>query len=88
MILNLDLLLQVQDEVQELTPDTLLTHFLLSVPNSAPASFSTHLVSLHWLLRFEFVTMAQISSTGWLGGSVTKKVDRLLWTLPVLVRPN
>ena len=77
--------LQVQDEYQELTSDTLLTHFMLSVPATATASFSTHLVSLNWLLRFEFVTMTVSASTGWLGGS-SKHVDRLIWTLPLLVQ--
>ena len=77
--------LQVQDEYQELTSDTLLTHFMLSVPATATASFSTHLVSLNWLLRFEFVTMAVSASTGWLGGT-SKHIDRLIWTLPLLVQ--
>ena len=47
---------KVYDEHQELTADLTLTHFLLAIPLDAPASFSTHLVTLSWLLRFEFTT--------------------------------
>ena len=77
--------MQVYDEHQELTPDLVLTHFMLSIPFDAPVSFSSHLVALRWLLRFEFTTSAVQQSASWLGGS-SKGVERLTWTLPILVK--
>lgn len=78
---------QVQDEHQQLTPDTVLTHFMLSVPPDAPASFSSHLVALRWVLRFEFTTSRKQSGGGWLLGSSGTATERLIWSLPVLVQP-
>lgn len=78
---------QVQDEHQELTPDTLLTHFMLSIPFDAPASFSTHLLALRWVLRFEFTTTMQTAGSGWFGG-YSQGMDRLSWSLPILVKPS
>ena len=40
----------------EVTTDLVLSHFIFSLPVDAPASFATHLVSLRWVLRFEFTT--------------------------------
>jgi len=79
--------MQVKDEHQELTPDTLLTHFMLSIPHDAPASFATHLITLRWLLRFEFVTNARPPATGWLGGGAVAP-EKLSWALPILVMPS
>ena len=76
----------MQDEHQELTPDTVLTHFMLSIPADAPASFSTHLISLRWLLRFEFTTSRAKPAGGWLGGA-GRGTEKLTWTLPLLVAP-
>ena len=73
--------LQVYDEHQELTPDTILTHFLFSLPIDAPPSFATQLVSLRWVLRFEF-TAAYQSSSSWLG---SRKPDQISWMLPIHV---
>ena len=73
--------LQVYDEHQELTPDTILTHFLFSLPVDAPPSFATQLVSLRWVLRFEF-TAAHQSSSSWLG---SRKPDQISWMLPIHV---
>jgi hypothetical protein len=78
---------QVQDEHQELTPDTLLTHFMLSIPHDAPASFSTHLITLRWLLRFEFVTNSKPAAAGWLSSGAVGS-EKLSWALPILVMPS
>jgi hypothetical protein len=48
--------LQVWDEHLEVTADLVLSHFVFSLPLDAPASFATHLVTLRWVLRFEFTT--------------------------------
>lgn len=80
-------ILQVQDEHQELTPDTLLTHFMLSIPHDAPASFSTHLITLRWLLRFEFVTNSKPAATSWLSSGAVGS-EKLSWALPILVMPS
>eukprot|EP00891_Asterochloris_glomerata_P005253 jgi/Astpho2/5253/Aster-x1285 len=72
---------KVYDEHQELTPDTILTHFLFSLPVDAPPSFATQLVSLRWVLRFEF-TAAHQSSSSWLG---SRKPDQVSWMLPIHV---
>ena len=75
---------QVWDEHVEVTSDLMLTHFMFSLPLDAPASFATHLVSLRWVLRFEFTTSAA-KPAGWLSGGSTP--EQIVWALPVLVRP-
>lgn len=50
--------MQVWDEWQELTPDTVLTHFTFSIPPDGPPSFATPALSLRWLLRFQFTAGA------------------------------
>lgn len=77
---------QVQDEHQEVTPDTLLTHFMLSIPNDAPASFSSSLLLLRWVLRFEFTTASRHATSGWFGDA-GQNTQRLSWSLPILVKP-
>ena len=74
---------QVYDEHSELTGDLLLTHFILSIPAEAWASFATPLVSLRWLLHFELVSHVPQGPRGWLGGAA--QPDWLSWTLPLLV---
>ena len=76
--------MQVWDEHVEVTSDLMLTHFMFSLPLDAPASFATHLVSLRWVLRFEFTTSAA-KPAGWLSGGSTP--EQIVWALPVLVRP-
>lgn len=49
---------QVWDEWQEVTPDTVLTHFTFSIPPDGPPSFATPAISLRWLLRFQFTAGA------------------------------
>lgn len=76
---------QVYDEHQELTPDLLLTHFILSLPVDACPSFATPLVSLRWVLHFEFTTSVPAAKRGWLSGAPAP--ERIAWSLPVLVWP-
>ncbi|EIE18927.1 hypothetical protein COCSUDRAFT_49110 [Coccomyxa subellipsoidea C-169] len=75
---------KVWGEHVEITADLVLTHFMFSLPADAPASFATHLVSLRWVLRFEFTTSVA-KPASWLSGGPTP--ERIAWALPVLVRP-
>ncbi|CAL8463947.1 g3482 [Coccomyxa elongata] len=75
---------KVWGEHMEITADLVLTHFIFSLPADAPASFATHLVSLRWVLRFEFTTSVA-KPASWLSGGPTP--ERIAWALPVLVRP-
>lgn len=82
---------QVWDEWSELTPDTVLTHFMFSIPLDAPPSFSSPALRLRWLLRFRFTSAAAApaSGGGWglrLGGSAPAPED-ISWTLPLTVLP-
>ena len=70
---------QVVEEYHQLTPDTVLVHFLFSVPLRLPVSFATPLVSLRWVLRFEFTLQCRVQSS--------TPPQRMTWLLPVLVRP-
>lgn len=79
--------MQVVEECQQLTPDTLMTHFLFSVPLSPPISFSTPLVALRWVLRFEFTLQNRATSGAWGLSASAQPPQQMTWLLPVLVRP-
>ena len=74
------------EEYQQLTPDTLMTHFLFSVPLSPPTSFATPLVALRWLLRFEFTLQSRATDGAWGLGSGIPPPQQMTWLLPLLVR--
>ncbi len=63
----------------ELTSDTLSTHFMFTVPSDAPAVFSTPLVALSWVVRFQFTA----TKRGTPAGAV--KIDQLTWPMPLIV---
>ncbi|CAI5957739.1 unnamed protein product [Closterium sp. NIES-65] len=44
----------LQMEHHEVTADLLHTHFIFTIPSDAAASFATPIISLQWILRFEF----------------------------------
>jgi hypothetical protein len=46
---------QVHAEYYEIVNDVISTQFLFSIPLDGPASMTTPLLSLEWILRFEFV---------------------------------
>lgn len=77
--------MQVYDEQVEVTQDIVLSHFMFSVPFDAPPSFATQLVSLQWLLRFEFTAAFPGQTSGWLVGATPP--EKVTWSLPFLVRP-
>jgi hypothetical protein len=80
---------RVYDEHLEVTADTACTHFLFTIPPDAAASFQTPLVSLRWLLRFQFTAslphagLAQREEWSPLQG----RLEQLTWALPVTVLP-
>lgn len=86
-VLTKELLMQVYDEHQELTPNTLLTHFMFSLPFAECPTFSTHLVQHRWALRFEFTATYQQSGSSWGLGKGSKSPEQITWILPILVWP-
>eukprot|EP00884_Botryococcus_braunii_P011510 jgi/Botrbrau1/2035/Bobra.0047s0015.1 len=76
---------KVYDEQVEVTQDVVLSHFMFSVPYDAPPTFATQLVSLQWLLRFEFTAAYPGQTSGWL--VQPKPPEKVTWSLPFLVRP-
>ena len=48
---------RIWDEQVEATPNATCSHFVFSVPPDATASFSTPLVAMRWLLRFQFTAV-------------------------------
>lgn len=79
--------LQVYDEYQELTPNTVLTHFMFSLPFAECPTFSTHLMQHRWALRFEFTATYQPSGSSWGLGRGSKAPEQITWLLPILVWP-
>ncbi|KAK9844480.1 hypothetical protein WJX74_003029 [Apatococcus lobatus] len=77
---------KVYDEHQELTPDTLLTHFMFSLPMDAPASFANPVLSLRWVLRFEFTASFLPAQSAWSLSAPSRTTEQISWALPVLVR--
>lgn len=73
----------------EVTADVLMTNFVFSVPPSAPSSFRTPLMTLRWVLRFEFMvgTPGQVDSSGTIQKPIAQ-CESLEWKLPVLVRAS
>ncbi|KAL3158772.1 hypothetical protein ABBQ32_011500 [Trebouxia sp. C0010 RCD-2024] len=78
---------KVHDEHQELTPNTLLTHFMFSLPFAECPTFSTHLMQHRWALRFEFTATYQQSGSSWGLGKGSKSPEHITWILPILVWP-
>eukprot|EP00878_Enallax_costatus_P008436 GHUV01008817.1.p1 GENE.GHUV01008817.1~~GHUV01008817.1.p1 ORF type:complete len:282 (+),score=51.25 GHUV01008817.1:46-846(+) len=69
-------------EQQEVTAHLLTSHFVFSIPLTAPPSFKTPMICHKWVLRFELV----------LGKSKPHKpselvTEQLLWSLPLVVYP-
>jgi len=77
---------KVYDEHLELTQDTLLTHFMFTLPSDAPASFATPLVVLRWVLRFE-LTALRIGEDDGRRTVASHPPERLSWVLPLFVHP-
>lgn len=77
---------QVQSEYSEVVADILNTSFIFSIPADGPASFCTPVLSVQWVLRFEFV--ASPSNVDWSLYESALQVDereRGEWSLPILV---
>ena len=80
-------IVQVYDEHQELTANTILTHFMFSLPFEECPTFSTHLVQHKWVLRFEFTATYHQKGSGWGLGKTNKNPEQITWLLPILVWP-
>lgn len=78
---------KVYDEHQELTPNTLLTHFMFSLPFEECPTFATHLVQHKWVLRFEFTATYQQRASSWGISKGSKSPEQITWLLPILVWP-
>lgn len=78
---------KVYDEHQELTADTILTHFMFSLPFEECPTFSTHLVQHRWVLRFEFTATYQQHGSSWGLSRANKSPEQITWLLPILVWP-
>lgn len=80
---------QVQTEFHEVTAHLLTTHFLFTIPMDAPAAFATPLVSIQWVLRFEFVALRHRSgdrSRDRLGLPLSAdESERGEWSMPIVV---
>ncbi|GLC77795.1 hypothetical protein PLESTB_000955300 [Pleodorina starrii] len=75
-------------EYNELTNDTALTSFVITLPMTATPSFRTPMVSLRWVLRFELTVGPRMNFM-----SADKRVhplrpplEQLIWTLPLHLR--
>lgn len=74
-------------EHQELCKDTVLSHFIFSIPPYATPSFRTPMVSYRWLLRFELGVGPPIELQASERGFKAPRVQQLVWTLPIIVFP-
>ena len=76
-------------EHTEFTGDVLMTNFMFTIPSNAPPSFRTPLLSLRWVLKFEFevgrcqdwMEMGEVQPT-------SNDTEPLLWQLPLTVYPR
>ena len=75
---------RVYEEQLEVTADLAATHFLFTVPPGSQANFTTSLLQLQWVLRFQFTAS---TPRGGAGGSnpLAGKIDQLTWALPLHV---
>ena len=62
-------------EHHEYTMNTLAAHFMFQIPVEAAHEFSSDVVSLSWVLRFEFISL----------DGVERQLDPLLWELPLRI---
>jgi len=78
---------KVINQLHECSHETLKTYFSFYIPVDAAQSFQTELVTLRWVLRFEFITaMTWDDRKGEKNIDYTpKQVEVLNWTLPIRV---
>eukprot|EP00210_Caulerpa_lentillifera_P005491 g5251.t1 len=74
----------------ECTNDVLMTNFMFTIPSNAPPSFQTPLVTLRWILRFEFLVGSPFSwiDSDEVGSSIENSTETLNWELPIVVHPR
>jgi hypothetical protein len=74
---------RVYEEQLDLTADVSSMHFVFTVPPGSQANFSTPLLQLQWVLRFQFT--ASTPRPGGSGNPLQGKIDQLTWALPLHV---
>lgn len=73
------------------TVNTLSTHFTFSLPLDGVANFATDVVSVSWLLRFQFIVdVDALPRHSWpfLPAPSSTHAESLQWTLPLTVLPH
>ena len=76
-------------EHTEFTGDVFMTNFMFTIPSNAPPSFKTPLLSLRWVLKFEFevgrcMEFMEDGETH----MTSSETEPLLWQLPLIVYPQ
>ncbi|BBN02157.1 RAB6A-GEF complex partner protein 2 [Marchantia polymorpha subsp. ruderalis] len=83
---NSSVISKVQSEYFETVCDMLNSHFIFSVPLDGPASFSTPLISVQWILRFEFVASPpKVDWSKYAHPLLIEERERGEWSLPIVV---
>ncbi|KAL3695876.1 hypothetical protein R1sor_009952 [Riccia sorocarpa] len=83
---NSSVISKVQSEYFETVCDMLNSHFIFSVPLDGPASFSTPLISVQWILRFEFVASPpHVDWSKYAHPLLIEERERGEWSLPIVV---
>lgn len=85
---NSSTITKVHSEYYEIVNDVISTQFMFSIPLDGPASMVTPVLSLEWILRFEFV--ATPSNVDWNKFEHPMLIDvsqrrKGEWTLPITV---
>ncbi|GAX83149.1 hypothetical protein CEUSTIGMA_g10575.t1 [Chlamydomonas eustigma] len=76
-------------EHQEISVDSLSSHFLFTLPATATSSFRTPMVSLRWLLHFELLVGPPVdySTHDRVLRAIAPSLQQLMWCLPLIVMP-
>ncbi|KAJ0229880.1 Immunoglobulin [Hirschfeldia incana] len=77
---------KVQSDHHEVVADLIQTSFLFSIPTDGPMSFTTHRVSVQWILRFEFlITPKDVDLSRYEHPLLIREREKCEWVLPITV---
>lgn len=76
---------RVYEEQLEITADMAATHFVFTLPPGSQANFTTPLLQLQWVLRFQFTASTPRPGGGGGSNPLQGKIDQLSWALPLFV---
>ncbi|CAM6097364.1 unnamed protein product [Calypogeia fissa] len=83
---NSSMISKVQSEYFETVCDMIQSHFIFSIPMDGPPSFSTPLISVQWILRFEFVASPpKVDWSKYAHPLLIEDREKGEWSLPILV---